>query len=158
LFLVDVCFGKEKRMFRLFMVLLSTVILAGCAASALSVPADGATDPGAVLDRTWQWKSTQTSAEKIVPKTPERYTIRLTGEGRLQARFDCNSGGGSYQISTGKLSFGPMLSTRMACSPDSLDTQFMRDLGSVDSFSVEGAQLSLRLKGDGGSMHFRPQP
>lgn len=145
-------------MYRLFMALLSVIMLTGCAASALSVPATGAADPGAVLDRTWQWESTQTSTEKIVPKTPERYTIRLTDEGRLQARFDCNSGGGSYQMSVGKLSFGPMLSTRMACDQDSLDFQFMRDLGSVDSFYVEGGQLSFRLKGDGGSMHFRPQP
>lgn len=143
-------------MFRLFMLILSALMLAGCAA-AFSVPATGTTDPGAVLDRTWQWETTQTADEKISPENPERYTIRLTGENRLQARFDCNSGGGSYQISAGKLSFGPMLSTRMACAPDSLDFQFMRDLGRVDTFYVDG-QLYLRLKGDGGNMRFRPQP
>lgn len=145
-------------MCRIFMLILSAIMLAGCSTSALSVPATGTTDPGAVLDRTWQWELTQTPVETITPKTPERYTLRMSGEGRLQARFDCNGGGGSYQISAGKLSFGPMFSTRMACGTDSLDIQFMRDLGRVDSFYVEAGQLYLWLKGDNGSMRFRLQP
>lgn len=145
-------------MCRIFMLILSAVMLAGCAVSAFSVPATGTTDPGAALDRTWQWQSTQTAGEKIAPKNPERYTLRMSGEGRLQASFDCNSGGGSYQISAGKLSFGPMFSTRMACGSDSLDIQFMRDLGRVDAFYVEAGQLYLRLKGEGGSMRFQLQP
>lgn len=145
-------------MCRLFMLILSAIMLAGCATGAFSGPATGTIDPGAALDRTWQWESTQTAGEKISPENPERYTLRLTGEDRLQARFDCNSGGGSYQISAGKLSFGPMFSTRMACGTDSLDMQFMRDLERVDSFYVEAGQLYLRLKGDSGSMRFRIQP
>jgi len=140
------------------MLILSAFMLAGCAAAAFSVPVTSNTDPGAALDRTWQWESTQTAGEKIAPINSEQYTIRLTGEGRLQARFDCNGGGGSYQISPGKLSFGLMFSTRMACAPDSLDIQFMRDLGNVESFYIESGKLYLRLKDDGGSMHFRPQP
>jgi len=140
------------------MLILSAIMLAGCAAAALSVPATGTVDPGAVLERTWQWESTQTVVEKISPKDPSRYTIRLKGEDRLQARFDCNSGGGSYQISAGKLSFGPMFATRMACAPESLDMQFMRDLGRVDSFYVEGDRLYLQLNENGGRMRFRQQP
>jgi heat shock protein HslJ len=134
------------------------MMVSGCATGVFSVPATGTTDPGALLERIWQWEWTQTPGEKIAPTNPERYTLRLTGGDRLQARFDCNSGGSSYQISAGKLSFGPMFSTRMACAPESLDIQFMRDLGSVDSFYVEAGQLDLRLKGDGGRMRFRLQP
>jgi len=135
---------------------LTLAITAGCATSTLPGPAapDAAAD---LLDRTWQWESTVTPAEKTAPLNPERYTLRLSGNGRLQARFDCNSGGGSYQIAAGSLSFGPLFSTRMACGPDSLDTVFMQDLGRADSFFVEGGQLYLRLKSDG-AMRFRPAP
>ena len=69
----------------------------------------------------------------------------------------CNRGGGDYRISTGKLSFGPLLSTRMACPEDSLDGPFMRDLQRVVSFFVENGMLYLELPMDSGTMKFRPE-
>jgi len=96
-----------------------------------------------------------TPAETIAVSDPARYTILFLEDGRLQARFDCNRGGGSYVISTGKLSFGPMMSTRMACPPDSLDAAFMRDLQRVGAFFIENGMLYLAFPEDGGTMRFR---
>jgi heat shock protein HslJ len=95
--------------------------------------AERSTDPRLVLNKTWQWMSTITPVEKIDVPNPESYTILLKDEGKIQARFDCNRGGGSYEISEGKLSLGPLISTRMACPEDSLDGPFMRDLQRVVS-------------------------
>jgi heat shock protein HslJ len=145
-------------MIRLLVLIVCILLTTGCAVGARSGPAKGDTDPAALVDRTWQWVATTTAGENVIPPAPERYTIRLTAEGRLQARFDCNSGGGTYQASAGRLSFGLMMSTRMACPPDSLDIPFMRGLGQVDSFYIEDGQLYLGLKADGGSMRFRPAP
>lgn len=50
----------------------------------------------------------------------------LMGDGKLQARFDCNRGGGNHKISEGKVSLGPLLSPRMACPPGSLDAPYVR--------------------------------
>jgi heat shock protein HslJ len=142
-----------------FLVLIVCILLTtGCAVGARSGPAKGDTDSAALVDRTWQWVATTTVGEKVIPPAPERYTIRLTAEGRLQARFDCNSGGGAYQASAGRLSFGPMMSTRIACPPDSLDRVFMQGLAEVESFFVEGGLLQLGLKADSGTMNFRPLP
>jgi heat shock protein HslJ len=58
--------------------------------------------------------ATITPVEKITVQNPERYTIHLNSAGKAQIRFDCNRGGGTYEISGGRFSFGPMLSTRMA--------------------------------------------
>jgi heat shock protein HslJ len=78
-------------------------------------------------------------------------------DGDLRARFDCNRGGGRYTISNGQISFGPMMSTRMACPPDSLDGPFLRDLQRVVSFFVENGILFLAFPVDGGSMRFRSE-
>lgn len=115
-------------------------------------------DPRFVRNRTWQWIGTITPVEKITVPAPERYTIRLTDDGKVHARFDCNRGGGTYDISDGKLSFGPLMSTRMACPEGTLDAPFMRDLGRVTSFFVLDGELYLELPFDSGTMRFRPEP
>ena len=78
--------------------------------------------------------------------------------GKLLARFDCNRGGGTYEISDGKLAFGPLASTFMACPPDSRATVFMRDLQRAVSFFVQDGKLYLELPMDSGTMRFRAAP
>ena len=141
-----------------YTVLLGMAILGFAAAGGLSNQNERSTDPQSVLDKTWQWESTITPVEKIAVPNPERYTILLKADGRAQARFDCNRGGGDYQISAGKLSFGPLMSTRMACPPGTLDAAFMKDLQRVSSFFVLNGTLYLELPYDSGTMRFRPAP
>jgi len=149
---------ERKDMHRLLLIFSAGMVLAGCAVGALSGGEHTrSTDPKDILDKAWQWESTITPVEKITAPDPERYTILLTADGRAQIRFDCNRGGGEFKISLGKLSFGPLLSTRMACPPDSLDSAFMRDLQRVVSFFVDNGTLYLELPYDSGTMKFRPE-
>ena len=145
-------------MFRILLLAVSGMMIAGSAAGGQSGPAARSTDPHSVLNKTWQWEATITPVEKITVQNPERYTIILTDDGKLQARFDCNHGGGEYKISKDELSFGPLMSTRMACPPDTLDGPFMRDLQRVASFFVEDGLLYLELPYDSGTLKFRPAP
>jgi len=115
-------------------------------------------DTQAILNKTWQWEATITPAEEIRAGEPERYTILLGEGGKLLARFDCNRGGSAYEISDGKLAFGPLASTFMACPPHSRATVFMRDLQRVVSFFVQDGKLYLELPMDSGTMRFRPAP
>jgi len=115
-------------------------------------------DVRAILSKTWEWEATITPVQEIRVSDPARYTILLDEGGKLQARFDCNRGGGAYQISEGKLGFGPFASTFMACPPDSRATVFMRDLQRVVSFFVQDGKLYLELPMDSGTMRFRPAP
>jgi len=131
------------------------MMMIGCAGGAPSGQHARSSDPKMSLNKTWQWVSTITPVEKITVPAPERYTIRLSDNGRLQAQFDCNRGGGDYKISEGKLSFGPLISTRMACPADTLDAPFMRDLQRVVSFFIENGSLFLELPFDSGTMKFR---
>ena len=141
-----------------YVVLCFCIAVIGCAAGAMPDQNTQSRDPQSLLSKTWQWVLTVTPVEKITVTDPERYTIMLTEDGKLQARFDCNRGGGEYEISEGKLSFGPLMSTRMACAPDSLDSDFIRDLQRVASFFVDNGTLYLELPYDSGTMKFRPAP
>ena len=111
-------------------------------------------DPEAILGITWAWVSTTTPAEQTVVPEPDRYTILLQPDGKLVARFDCNRGGGGYEIEEGRLSLGPLISTRMACGPDSLDAPFMRDLERVTSFFLQSGELFLEMPYDSGTLRF----
>ena len=133
------------------------MVLAGCAAGSSFVQSTRSNDPQMILGKTWQWESTITPVEAITVPAPERYTILFQADGRAQMRFDCNRGGGAFKISPGKLSFGPLMSTRMACPPESLDGVFMRDLQRVVSFFVDNGTLYLELPFDSGTLKFRPE-
>ena len=133
------------------------ILLAACTARP-SLVTERSTNPELVLNRTWQWVSTITPSETINVPQPERYTLFFEDEGTLQAQFDCNRGRGNYVISRGQLSFGPLMSTRMACPEDSLDTLFTRDLQQVVSFFVDDGKLYMALPHDSGTMTFRPAP
>jgi heat shock protein HslJ len=141
-----------------YVVLCFCIAVIGCAAGAMPDQNTHSRDPQSLLSKTWQWVLTITPVEKITVTDPERYTIMLTEDGKLQARFDCNRGGGEYEISEGKLSFGPLMSTRMACPEGTLDRPFMRDLQRVASFFVQDGLLYLELPYDSGTMKFRPAP
>jgi len=145
-------------MLRILSFSLVCIIIAGYAAGGQSGPAVRDTDPKSILNETWQWVATIMPVGKTTVQNPERYTILLTDNGKVQARFDCNRGGGDYKISPGRLSFGPLSSTRMACPPDSLDGPFMKDLQRASSFFVENGKLYLELPVDSGTMCFRPAP
>jgi heat shock protein HslJ len=146
-------------MHRIVWVLFLGILLVGCAAGSSSDSDQNIRSkaPEAVIDKTWQWEATVTPVEKITVPAPERYTILLKSDGTVQARFDCNRGGGGYKISPARLSFTPLMSTRMACPPDSLDSVFMRDLQRVVSFFVEAGVLYLELPYDSGTMKFSAQ-
>jgi heat shock protein HslJ len=78
----------------------------GCAAGGHPGATSRSTDSHLLLNKTWQWEATMTPAETISVSDPDRYTIRFLADGQLQARFDCNRGGGSYTISAGSCPSG----------------------------------------------------
>ena len=143
---------------RIILIFLVGVVLSGCAGKSTSTEKPHLTDPQAVIGKTWQWESTTNPVEKIVVPEPERYTVFLGGNGRAQMMFDCNHGSGGFEIGPGRLTFGPLMSTRMACPPDSLDTVFVRDLQRVVSFFLRDDRLYLELPYDSGTLKFRPPP
>ena len=112
-----------------------------------------APDVQRIAGPTWEWVSDELFEE--VPH-PGRYTIQFRENGRFEAQFNCNTGGGSYEISAGAISFREVFSTSRDCPPDSLDKRPLCSSGSLSygpSTPVECspgllALLDARLLGD----------
>lgn len=139
-------------------ILMTTLLfgMAGCATAPPAPPAPRFNAPDLVVDRLWGWERTETPVELFESPDPRRFTVRLSADGKALVTFDCNRGGGSYQISTGKLNFSPLVATKMACTTENrpLDLHFSKQLQGAAGFFVENGKLFLELPMDGGTMRF----
>jgi len=129
------------------------VALAGCSAAPHDKGAARVRTPEAAIG-VWHWEATVTPVETIGTANPERYTLELQPGGAVLVRADCNRGRGSYKISEGRIEFGPIATTRIACPPGSLDSRYLKDLQRATIFFVEGGKLFFDLPLDSGTMRF----
>lgn len=104
---------------------------------------------------TWEWTETATPDRRIRVAAPDRYTVRFKGDGEAQIRYDCNHGGGMYELDKGQLSFGPLTYTRIRCGEGSWSFLYRQQLGAVRSFFTENGDLYLELPEGTGTMRFR---
>ena len=132
----------------------SYLLLTGCI-TMNNEPAVRTYNPEKLINTTWEWIETVTPVRTITANQPERYTLKLLDDGKVQARFDCNRGGGRYTASEGRISFDQLFSTRMACMPDSQDAVYMKNLNLITTFFIEGETLYLEMPIDSGTMKFR---
>ncbi len=110
----------------------------------------------ALLGTVWQWVGTVTPVERIDVADPSRYTLLLQADGKAVIQLDCNRGGGGYEITGHRISFGPIMSTRMACPEDSLVGIFTKQLEETTSYFTQGRELFLEMPYDSGTMRFTP--
>ena len=150
---------------RLLPSLALTSLLAAAGCSGEPANDDARSDPAnpteigdldTLVGTVWEWVVTVTPVERIEVADPTRYTLRFLPDGRVETRFDCNRGGGSYETSEYRLSFGPMMTTRMACPEDSQDALFMQQLERISTYFTRDGDLYLEMPYDSGTMHFRP--
>jgi heat shock protein HslJ len=110
------------------------------------------------LAGTWVWQETiMNNDDVIAPVNPGDFTITFTEEGAY-GTTDCNNFSGSYDIASNEaaISFGPLMSTKMACE-GSQEMAFTADLAEVSGyFLTETGSLALLLPFDSGSMIFNP--
>lgn len=142
--------GYANQLGRIVFGIVIPMAFAGCA----SAGGQGGATAEAVLGKVWQWESMVTPQETIDVANPERYVLEFMADRKARMRFDCNRGGGSYQMRNGQLTFGPLVSTRMGCPPGSLGDRFGQELGRVTSFYLENGKLYLKLPDNGGTLRF----
>lgn len=74
------------------------------------------------------------------------YTLRFD-ETRAAGRADCNSISAPYETTAGRtLTFGPVISTRVACAPGSAGTLYTDALGAVTAFALDQGRLVLQSR------------
>ena len=78
----------------------ATFVALGCSGSV--------TGPSDVSGDTWQLVSLQQgSSDPVTVSDPSRYTLRLTANGRVEVKSDCNACGGSYALSGNSFDVSP---------------------------------------------------
>lgn len=133
-------------------------MLMGCS----TAPADA----GLSLDDTsWRLAEIQsmddTQGITAVPDT-QRYTVTFDGGVRASFQIDCNRGSSSWVATpgesgvSGRLTFGPIATTKMACPPGSLDHRVSSALAGVRTYLIEGGRLHLSLMADSGVLTWQP--
>jgi heat shock protein HslJ len=123
-----------------------------------AVPVDDTADSAEpqIVNIVWQWSSleeTDPAAQSVVPN-PENYTVTLHHDGSVNIKADCNQLAVTYTVEGSSLVFnmlGP--STLAFCGEESLDTQFLALLGSVNTWALEDEQLKMSTTG-GATMTF----
>jgi heat shock protein HslJ len=141
-------------------------VLAGCALPTHPDSAAPPTDPynpaaTQLLDDTqWQLTSWINADGKARPVPAggtdgEPITLNLStanGQRRANGFAGCNRFMGTYDLNGGKLSFGPLAGTRMACATgpgSALETPFLDGLASIEKTGVQmrpPQQLQITLK------------
>jgi para-nitrobenzyl esterase len=139
-----------------FSVLLAIAVVAGCAGQTESKTS--ATDP--LKDTRWQLlKIEYMDDTTVTPDNPGKYTLAFDAQGKVSIQADCNRMSGTYTFTAPSgLEFGPLLSTRAACPPESLYNRLANDLPDIRSFVIKDGDLHLALMVDGGIYHFTPMP
>ncbi len=102
----------------------------------------GALDQALLAPR---WALTELTLDgNVVELGTARPTLQFEAGGQAGGNGGCNSYSGPYQTGAGgKLSFGPFVSTEMACDALSVESAYFQALAKVEKFSVEGSKLKL---------------
>jgi len=103
---------------------------------------------------TWQWASITTPVEETDVEDPSRYTILFNQDGTAEVKADCNNVGATYTTDDNNISITLGPSTLVACPPDSLDQEFLRNLENAAIYFFEEGDLFLDLFADSGTMRF----
>ena len=86
-------------------------------------------------------------------------TLQLGTDGRVNGRGGCNGYGGAYTLTGDALSFGPMMSTKMACAPALMDREqrYFTALAQTAHYAVADDGALLLTTADGKTIRFRRQ-
>ena len=105
---------------------------------------------------TWQLQQIGRQGGAAIPVAdPAKYTVTLNADGSAMVLADCNTGAGSYQVEGSAISF-QLATTRMACPPPTLSSQFVKYLEYVDSYAIENGSLLLSFGNGSSTMTFAP--
>jgi heat shock protein HslJ len=74
-------------------------------------------------------------------------------DGKVMGNSGCNRLSGTYKVEGNKITFGPMISTKMACPGDG-EQRFLTALNSVNGFRIENLKLYL-LNGEAEALQFK---
>ena len=158
---------KQKYMMGLLGIVLMVVIGAvlimvrSGAAQQPADPSNAATDPQRLMIPRWFLNDLTLDGQSVeIPADQQSITIQFTQDGNANGKGGCNQFSGSFTASPdGKLSFGPLMATEMACkNMMAQESAYFSALDKVSQFHVEGGQLTLSSADGKTSLVYRMPP
>jgi heat shock protein HslJ len=82
---------------------------------------------------------------EMIQTLPDVKTTAEFKDGNVNGKAACNTYNGAYQVDGDRISFGPLMSTMMACEPAAMDqeTGYLAALEMADTFEVQGESLKI---------------
>ncbi|MFN8445881.1 MAG: META domain-containing protein [Caldilineaceae bacterium] len=142
---------SSVRLYRPLLTFLLMLGLTGCSPilpgntlepTAASTPSTG--EANVLAGTQWQLTTLDVSGNVTPVASGSDVTLKFSNDGQATGNAGCNSYGGSYRVDNDSITFGDMVSTKMACTDSTLMTQeqqVLQALGSADLFEVRGDQL-----------------
>jgi len=133
---------RDSRQAVRFALLAFTLFQAACAHEV--------TGPSDLEGAAWRLQAIEVDgANAFVPEDRSRFTIEFGADEALGVRADCNLCGGSYALSSGRMTVGPLACTLIAC-PTNRGQEFASLLQGTTSIELEDAEL--RIGSDRGTL------
>ena len=131
---------------RLLIILLTSLLFLGYACTS-SQPAAGRESSSESLYQ-YQWDLFELKGKPITQtERVQPHLLLYPGEiGRIAGSAGCNQIAGKFELSGDHtLHISPIMTTKMACPDQDLETQLMRTLGEVDGWGIADKVLELRI-------------
>ena len=110
-----------------------------------AAPGEISTPPSGITDREWLLVQL---GDKLSPQGNGGKPVTLTlasAEGRASGDAGCNQYSGPFTLSGNQLTFGPAISTKMACEQGmDVETAFLSMLNDVRTYQATDSSLTLR--------------
>lgn len=110
-----------------------------------------------LLETPWEWVSTADPSGVVRVPDPANYVVRFGQDGTVTIVADCNISLGTYSYEGETIGIGLGPATLAHCGPESLDTDFLYQLTSAATATLEDGSLYLVLPADEARMRLVPQ-
>lgn len=118
---------------------MKTALIAGTILAALALA--GCREDEMALENT-AWLVEEIAGARMQAPVP---TLEFRPDGRVGGKASCNNYGGAYKVDDGRIEFGPMVATKMAC-PEPMMSQEHALLSALQgklAYAVNGAMLTI---------------
>lgn len=142
--------GKKRHAITVVLWALSTGLFGGCSSEKAVQPAKPAASVTSILNTAWRVVELNGAKTGFLPGQKLDFYLMLSRGGQFSGSTGCNHLSGSYTMNAGRLSFGSLLITRIACPSPLMERErmFLDAIRKVASYSTVDGRL--RLFGAGG--------
>jgi copper homeostasis protein (lipoprotein) len=121
------------------------LMVSGCSTEQATKPSKPVVSRTPLLNTTWRTIEINGAKAEFLPGQKLDITLMLSKGGRFSGSTGCNHLSGSYTLGEGRLSFGSLLITRLACPAQLMSREkvLLGAIRQVSGYAIRGNRLKL---------------